>query len=130
MREKTFEELMKENQELKDCISKLGDELHGWISKHDGMKTKVQILEQEVKRLEKMNLSKQERLDKLENEAKSLANRCYALSKGCTCAFCELKETKCEHMPSPEKKAEMIDRIMHETLGELIERLENEKDEE
>ena len=130
MKEKTFEELIKENRELKDCISKHGDELHEWISKHDGMKTKVQILEQEVKRLERMNLSKQERLDKLENEAKCLANRCYVLSKGSTCAFCELKETKCEHMPFPEEKAKMVDKIMHETLGQLVERLENEEDEE
>ena len=127
---KTYEELKKENQELKDHISKNGDTLYEWISKHDAMKMKVQILEQEVKRLERMNLSKQERLDKLENEAKSLANRCYVLSKGCTCAFCELKETKCEHMPSPGDKEKMVDKIMHETLGELVERLENEKDEE
>ena len=87
-------------------------------------------MEQEVKRLERMNLFKQERLDKLENEAKSLANRCYVLSKGSTCAFCELQETKCEHLPSPEEKETLVDKIMHETLGELVERLENEKDEE
>ena len=127
---KTYVELMKENQELKDHILKIRDTLYEWISKHDAMKMKVQILEQEVKRLERMNLSKQERLDKLENEAKCLANRCYVLSKGSTCAFCELKETKCEHMPSPEEKAKMVDKIIHETLGQLVERLENEEDEE
>ena len=127
---KTYVELMKENQELKDHILKIRDTLYEWISKHDAMKMKVQILQQEVKRLERMNLSKQERLDKLENEAKYLANRCYVLSKGSTCAFCELEETKCEHMPSPEEKAKMVDKIIHETLGQLVERLENEEDEE
>ena len=84
---------------------------------------KNQKLEKEIEILKDKNA-------KLQNEAKCLTNRCYVLSKGSTCAFCELKETKCEHMPSPEEKAKMVDKIMHETLEQLVERLENEEDEE
>lgn len=51
---------------------------------------------------------------RLTNDCQALANRCFVLTQGSMCCFCELNEFKCPHAMSYEQKIKAAMKFMEE----------------
>ena len=55
------------------------------------------------------------RIQKLNSDCRALANRCFALTQGTMCVFCELSDYRCKHAISIDKKVKAAKKLMEET---------------
>lgn len=51
----------------------------------------------------------------LTDDCQALANRCWVLTKGSMCCFCELREFECKHAMTDWKKIKFAKKLMEET---------------
>lgn len=76
-------------------------------------------LKEENARLQQMvgNLGRNYRLDTnaLKEDCRALSNRCFTLTHGVMCCFCELTEYKCLHALSDTEKIKLRKKLMEET---------------
>lgn len=55
------------------------------------------------------------RIQTLNNDCRALANRCFALTHGAMCVFCELSNYNCKHTMSIDDKIKTAKKLMEET---------------
>ena len=55
------------------------------------------------------------RIQKLNSDCQALANRCFALTHGAMCVFCELSDYQCPHGLSIDDKVKAAKKLMEET---------------
>ena len=55
------------------------------------------------------------RIQKLNSDCRALANRCFALTQGTMCVFCELSEYCCEHAMSIDDKIKAAKKLMEKS---------------
>ena len=55
------------------------------------------------------------RIQKLNSDCRALANRCFALTHGELCLFCELSDYRCEHAMSIDNKVKAAKKLMEES---------------
>lgn len=51
----------------------------------------------------------------LNDDCRALANRCFTLTRGTMCCFCELNEFKCQHALNYDQKIRMAKKLMEES---------------
>ena len=51
----------------------------------------------------------------LNDDCRALANRCFTLTKGTMCCFCELNEFKCQHALNDDQKIRIAKKLMEES---------------
>ena len=51
----------------------------------------------------------------LNDDCQALANRCFALTHGTMCCFCELNEFKCQHALNYDQKIRIAKKLMEES---------------
>ena len=56
-----------------------------------------------------------DRIQKLNSDCRALANRCFALTHGEMCVFCELSDYQCPHGLSIDDKIKAAKKLMEET---------------
>ena len=56
-----------------------------------------------------------DRIQKLNSDCRALANRCFALTHGAMCVFCELSDYHCKHAMSIDDKVKTAKKLMEET---------------
>lgn len=56
-----------------------------------------------------------DRIQRLNSDCRALANRCFALTHGAVCVFCELSDYRCKHAMSIDDKVEAVKKLMEET---------------
>ena len=56
-----------------------------------------------------------DRIQKLNSDCRALANRCFALTHGAMCVFCELSDYQCPHGLSIDDKIKAAKKLMEET---------------
>lgn len=93
LRQAMASDATKENERLKREVNHLREQLHD--SKNDYVALKEFMI----------------------HDCLALANRCYALTLGSMCCFCELNAFKCPHAMNPKQK--------FEAAKELIKEMEN-----
>ena len=52
------------------------------------------------------------RIRKLNSDCRALANRCFALTQGTMCVFCELSDYRCKHAMSIDDKVKTAKKLM------------------
>ena len=67
------------------------------------------------KRYREMSEDSITRIQKLNSDCKALANRCFALTHGAMCVFCELSDYQCPHGLSIDYKVKAVKKLMEET---------------
>ena len=67
------------------------------------------------KRYRKMSEGYMARIQKLNSDCRALANRCFALTQGTMCVFCELSDYRCKHAMSIDDKIKAAKKLMEET---------------
>ena len=67
------------------------------------------------KRYREMSEEYTDRIQKLNSDCRALANRCFALTQGTMCVFCELYDYKCPHGLSIDDKIKAAKKLMEET---------------
>ena len=55
------------------------------------------------------------RIQKLNSDCRALANRCFVLTQGTMCVFCELSDYRCKHAMSIDDKVKAAKKLMEET---------------
>lgn len=55
------------------------------------------------------------RIKKLNSDCRALANRCFALTHGAMCVFCELSDYRCEHAMSIDDKVKAAKKLMEKS---------------
>lgn len=55
------------------------------------------------------------RIQKLNSDCRALSNRCFALTHGAMCVFCELSDYSCEHAMSIDDKVKAAKKLMEES---------------
>ena len=55
------------------------------------------------------------RIQQLNSDCQALANRCFALTHGAMCVFCELSDYRCKHAISIDDKIKAAKKLMEET---------------
>ena len=55
------------------------------------------------------------RIQRLNSDCRALANRCFALTHGAMCVFCELSDYCCKHAMSIDDKVKTAKKLMEET---------------
>ena len=55
------------------------------------------------------------RIQKLNSDCRALANRCFALTQGTMCVFCELSDYRCKHAMSIDDRIKAAKKLMEET---------------
>lgn len=55
------------------------------------------------------------RIQKLNSDCRALSNRCFALTHGTMCVFCELSDYRCEHAMSIDDKIKAAKKLMEES---------------
>ena len=55
------------------------------------------------------------RIQKLNSDCRALANRCFALTHGAMCVFCELSDYHCKHTMPIDNKVKAAKKLMEET---------------
>lgn len=58
------------------------------------------------------------RIQKLNSDCRALANRCFVLTHGAMCVFCELSDYRCEHAMSIDYKVKAAKKLMEEKSNE------------
>lgn len=66
------------------------------------------------KRYREMSEGYMARIQKLNSDCRALANRCFALTHGAMCAFCELSDYHCKHTMSIDDKIKAAKKLMEE----------------
>ena len=56
-----------------------------------------------------------DRIQRLNSDCRALANRCFALTHGAMCVFCELSDYHCKHAMSIDDKVKTAKKLMEET---------------
>lgn len=56
-----------------------------------------------------------DRVQRLNSDCRALANRCFALTHGAMCVFCELSDYQCPHVFSIDDKIKAAKKLMEET---------------
>ena len=51
----------------------------------------------------------------LNDDCRALANRCFTLTHGTMCCFCELNEFRCQHAMNYDQKIRMAKKLMEES---------------
>ena len=51
----------------------------------------------------------------LNDDCRALANRCFTLTQGTMCCFCELNEFRCQHALSDDQKIRIAKKLMEES---------------
>ena len=77
---------------------------------------KVKKLEEENAKLEDENLRL---LREYQADMKALTNRCFVLSRGCLCVFCELKTEQCEHFLNDYERMKRLEKFEKELEEEV-----------
>lgn len=54
------------------------------------------------------------RIQRLNGDCRALANRCFALTHGTMCVFCELSDYRCQHSMSIDDKTKAAKKLMEE----------------
>ena len=67
------------------------------------------------KRYREMSEKYRARIQTLNNDCRALANRCFALTHGAMCVFCELSDYCCKHAISIDDKVKTTKKLMEET---------------
>lgn len=67
------------------------------------------------KRYREMSEGYLARIQKLNSDCRALANRCFALTHGAMCVFCELSDYSCKHAMSIDDKVKAAKKLMEET---------------
>ena len=81
----------KENERLKNDINLLRKQLSNLENDYAGLKKS------------------------LNDDCRALANRCFTLTKGTMCCFCELNEFKCQHALNDDQKIRIAKKLMEES---------------
>ena len=50
----------------------------------------------------------------LNDDCRALANRCFTLTRGTMCCFCELNEFRCQHALNDDQKIKIAKKLMKE----------------
>ena len=56
-----------------------------------------------------------DRIQRLNSDCRALANRCFALTHGAMCIFCELSDYRCKYAMSTDDKIKTAKKLMEET---------------
>ena len=56
-----------------------------------------------------------DRIQRLYSDCRALANRCFALTHGAMCVFCELSDYHCKHTMSIDDRITTAKKLMEET---------------
>lgn len=56
-----------------------------------------------------------DRIQRLNSDCRALANRCFALTHGEMCVFCELSDYRCKYAMSIDDKIKAAKKLMEET---------------
>ena len=67
------------------------------------------------KRYREMSEGYMARIQQLNSDCQALANRCFALTHGAMCVFCELSDYHCKHTMSIDDKVKATKKLMEET---------------
>ena len=67
------------------------------------------------KRYREMSEEYTDRIQTLNNDCRALANRCFALTHGAMCVFCELSNYHCKYAISIDDKVKATKKLMEET---------------
>ena len=63
----------------------------------------------------KMSEEYTDRIQRLNSDCRALVNRCFALTHGAMCVFCELSDYQCPHGLSIDYKVKATKKLMEET---------------
>lgn len=67
------------------------------------------------KRYREMSEAYMTRIQKLNSDCRALANRCFALTHGEMCVFCELSDYRCKYEMPIDDKIKAAKKLMEET---------------
>ena len=67
------------------------------------------------KRYHEMSEEYTDRIQRLNSDCRALANRCFALTHGEMCVFCELSDYCCKHAMSIDDKLKAAKKLMEDT---------------
>lgn len=67
------------------------------------------------KRYREMSKEYTDRIQRLNSDCRALANRCFALTHGAMCVFCELSNYCCKYAISIDDKVKTAKKLMEET---------------
>ena len=67
------------------------------------------------KRYRKMSEEYTDRIQRLNSDCRALSNRCFALTQGAMCVFCELSNYCCKYAMSIDDKVKTTKKLMEET---------------
>ena len=67
------------------------------------------------KRYRKMSEEYTDRIQRLNSDCRALSNRCFALTQGAMCVFCELSNYCCKYAISIDDKVKTVKKLMEET---------------
>ena len=67
------------------------------------------------KRYREMSEEYTDRIQRLNSDCRALANRCFTLTHGAMCVFCELSDYQCPHGLSIDYKVKAAKKLMEET---------------
>ena len=66
------------------------------------------------KRYREMSEKYTDRIQRLNSDCRALANRCFALTRGTLCIFCQLYDDQCPHGLSIDDKVKAAKKLMEE----------------
>lgn len=72
-------------------------------------------LDEVEKRYREMSKEYTDRIQQLNGDCRALANRCFALTHGAMCVFCELSDYRCKHTMSIDDRITTAKKLMEET---------------
>ena len=67
------------------------------------------------KRYREMSEEYTDRIQRLNSDCQALANRCFSLTHGAMCVFCELSDYRCKHAMSIDNKVKAAKKLMEES---------------
>lgn len=79
---------------------------------NERLKRELAVVE---KRYREMSDGYTARIQKLNSDCRALSNRCFALTHGAMCVFCELSDYCCEHAMSIDDKVKAAKKLMEES---------------
>lgn len=79
---------------------------------NERLKRELAVVE---KRYREMSDGYTARIQKLNSDCRALSNRCFALTHGAMCVFCELSDYRCEHAMSIDDKVKAAKKLMEES---------------
>ena len=79
---------------------------------NERLKSETNLLRKQLSDLEN-DYAELKRL--LNDDCRALANRCFTLTRGTMCCFCELNEFKCQHALNYDQKIRMAKKLMEES---------------